>query len=70
MASISFFEQQHTPDITHTPTKLTKLITALPILYYFQILSNGYSLNAACDAISNFLQQDKRVDEKIQLKDE
>ena len=39
MTSVSFSEQQHTPDITHTSTKLTKLITVLPILYYFQILS-------------------------------
>ena len=29
MASISFSEQQHTPDITHTSTKLIKLITIL-----------------------------------------
>ena len=43
------------PDITHTSTVLTKLITVLPILYYFQILSfYGYSLIAACDTISNF----------------
>ena len=39
MTSISFFEEQYTPDITHTSTKLRKLITVLPILYYFQILS-------------------------------
>ena len=39
MTSISFSEQRHTPDITQTSAKLTKLITVLPILYYFQILS-------------------------------
>ena len=39
MKSMSFSEQQHNPDLTHTSTKLTKLITVLPILYYFQILS-------------------------------
>ena len=38
MTSVSFSEQQHTPDITHTSTKLTKLITVLPILYYFHII--------------------------------
>ena len=38
MASVSFSEQQPTPDITHTSAKLTKLITVLSILYYFQIL--------------------------------
>ena len=72
MTSISFSEQQHTPDITHMSTKLTKLITVLPILYYFHIFIilyyfhifillflyylNGYSLNAVCDTISNFLE--------------
>ena len=39
MTSISFSEQQHTPDITHMSTTPTKLITVLSILYYFQILS-------------------------------
>ena len=57
MASISFSEQQHTPDSTYSSAKLTKLITVLPILYYFQILYHWVKfINAACDTISNFLQ--------------
>ena len=48
MTSMSFSEQQHTSDITHTSTKRTKLITVFPILYYFKILSNRYRLKAHC----------------------
>ena len=56
MTSISFFEQQYTTDITHTSTKLTKLITVLPVFNIFKYYLNGYSLNVTCDMISNFLQ--------------
>ena len=57
MASISFSEQQNTPDSNYSSAKLTKLITVLPILYYFQILYHWVKfINAACDTISNFLQ--------------
>ena len=67
MTSISISELQHTPDITHTSTKLAKLITVLPVLYYFpNVILVGLSLNAACDTISDFY----NVDEKIQLKDQ
>ena len=36
MKSVSFSEQQHTPDITHKSTQTNKIKA---ILYYFQILS-------------------------------
>ena len=39
MTSMSFSEQQHTPNITLTSTKLTKLSTTLLIIYLFQLLS-------------------------------
>ena len=41
MTSISFSEQQHTPDITQTSTKLTKLITILPIILFSNIILMG-----------------------------
>ena len=40
MASMNFSEQQDTPNITLTSTKLTKLTTILLITYYFQSLSH------------------------------
>ena len=36
MAAISFSEQQHTADINHTSTKLTKLITVRPFYIIFK----------------------------------
>ena len=35
-----FSDQQHTSDITLRSIKLTKLTTVLPVLCYFQILSD------------------------------
>ena len=52
MTSISFSEQQHTPDITHTSTKLNYCFANF-ILFSNIILMGTV---AACDIISNFLQ--------------
>ena len=55
MTSLSVSERLHTPDITHTSTKLTKLVFC-QFFIIFKYYLNGYSLHAACDTISNFLQ--------------
>ena len=52
-------EQQHTPNITLTSTKLTKLTAILLIIYYILlaiIVLFGCNLNADCNTISNSLQ--------------